>query len=1129
MRAMIGPHPSTHGSRKLAWSLTLTVLCALVLLAAAAPPAFATETHLFDARLSLTGNCSESAADPVPDPGPCPIPPGILGVDHPSAAFNGPGAIATDAYGNIYVSSTGRVGKGEGRIDVFDSEGFFITEIADPEGPRAIAVDGDGNLYVNHVSWENPEYGVVRYQPIGVYEPEQGRIEYGDWVPLVSNTEGFHGLAIDPANDRLFVKFTDHVAEYKSAAEGNDLIETFGFGLVAGRSDEDVGIAVDREHGRLYIGGNAAAGGPYIFALQLAAPHAVLFSLSGAAVPAGSFQSLHPSLAVDEGTGHLFVYDSLARKVYELDQNGGYLATIEQTTAGQRFEPVAGGEIDIDNGALSPNGALDPDGRYLFVPSHEIGTGHAFAFMPKPVPVVPVVESLGVEGITEEEAVLTGTVNPKATPTTYRFEYTTEQSFEEEGFASATVASQGTLAPVNEGLRVSAPIAGLSPNTTYRFRIAAQNKVGDDEEQGGFTTYRLLSRSTGCPNEALRTGLSALLPDCRAYELVTPSDTNGHAPFGGRAFGANFWSREAAPDGGRVSFMTTGGAIPGYEGTGGLGGDPYLSTRGEHGWSTAATGPTATESASVGEGSPSPDQGYSFWTMTGGGSAAVEGKFTSYVRYPDGRSELVGRGSIGRDPLAVGKLISENGSHIIFISGTAGPAVRLEPNAPTGGDTIYDRTSDEVTHLVSLLPGNVTPPSGVDAVYKGASLDGRGVAFAIGQKLYLRYDEESYDIGENITFEGIAEGGARIFYLKGGDLYRFDAQSKGTTRFSEVGDTLPVSVSADGSTAYFISKMVIPTGPNPHDDSPIGLEENLYLTREGQISFLGTVSKADVDVTEAGIAGEPGLGQWTGAVGSGAPPIEASRSTADGSILLFESSANLTGFDSIDHKEIYRYDAGGQTLACLSCNPTGAATSGDASLQSIAFFFDSPAPLLYNHTAVNLSSTGDRAVFQSPEPLVAADVDGVQDVYEWEEEGEGSCNVQGGCVYLISSGQSGEINYLYGMSDSGKDVFLVASDLLLPADSEEAPSIYDARVEGGFPSAAEISGECLGEACQPAVDPPPAATPTSAVFHGNGNVAPKAGRHGCRKGTRRVRRDRKIRCVNRHHHRRAHRGGRNHR
>ena len=44
-------------------------------------------------------------------------------------------------------------------------------------------------------------------------------------------------------------------------------------------------------------------------------------------------------------------------------------------------------------------------------------------------------------------------------------------------------------------------------------------------------------------------------------------------------------------------------------------------------------------------------------------------------------------------------------------------------------------------------------------------------------------------------------------------------------------------------------------------------------------------------------------------------------------------------------------------------------------------------------------------------PLVAQDTNGQQDVYEWEREGTGSCTlgagVNGGCVYLLSGGDSG--------------------------------------------------------------------------------------------------------------------------
>jgi hypothetical protein len=1094
--------------------------------------ALAAETHAFDPVLSLTGDCSSSPSsdvDTVPDPGICPIPPGIVwpnpGAEHPSSAFSNPAGVATDSYGNIYVASAGpEAGLGkEGRIDVFDAKGNFITEIADAEGPSSLAIDSEGNLYVGNRFHERE---VVRYEPTLPYEPEAGIIKYGSNPVTVikeSNVGVVAGLDIgrlsDPqVADHLFVNRGNFIEKYESAAEGNDFIESFSNSPNGGAT----GMAVDAAHGRIYASGEGAEG-IEIRAYELAPPHEVLFTIKGTSVPSGKFVSGLLSLAVDEGSGHLFAYDGaiLPPRVYEFetsDSGATYVKSIEHG-----FRQVFGAEIGVDNGEKSPNGALNPQERYLFVPSHPGGTGHSFAFGPSNAGP-PAIESTSVANVGDEEAELEASIKPFGLETHYTFQYLTQQEYEENGetFSDVPIASAGDIPAGSLTVAVAAAIEGLEPETRYRFRVFAENTEGSDEAEDEFVTFPGPEPSPLCPNDALRSGFSALLPDCRAYELVTPPATNARAPRG--VFHAEFATREASPSGGAVSFKIEGGLIPGNEGTGSLFGDPYLSTRGEGGWSTAIAGPNGAEVFQVVPGSISPDQGYSFWNTGGDGSAVIEGEQTFYVRYPDGHSALVGRGSLVDDPRGAGELISENGSHIIFVSGYNGPAIQLEPDAPPNGTiTIYDRTADEVTHVVSLLPGDGTPAAGQNASYEGASLDGKGVAFKLGNTLYLRYnDEETYELGEGVTFAGIAVGGARAFYLKGGKLWRFEATSGKRVAFS-VGAVTPVNISADGSTAYYVSQAVLTAEANPNGEVATLGEENLYRSQEGQVSFVGTVTERDVKGGSNGIEQVEGLGLWTTAVKEGRLlAIDPSRTTPDGDALLFESRAALDGYDPEGHAEVYRYDFSSEELDCLSCNPTLAPASSDASLQSISGDRGAPDPLGSSGYVTNLRLDGQRAFFQSDEALVPGDVDGLQDVYEWEAKGTGSCGREGGCVYLISSGHSLRADYLYAASDSGDDVFFRTSDILLPRDAEETPSIYDARVGGGFPEPS--SPPCEGEACRPGVSLAPVSPNLASRASGPpGNVSTR-----CPKGKRKVKRHGKTVCVKKkkhhkkHHHKKHH-------
>lgn len=1170
--------------------------------------------YLFDPVLSLEGNCS--GTDGHADPG-CPYLPPPEG----PKALAGPCGAATDPHGDVYVAVPASEST-DGRIDVFDPKGKFLVEISDENQPCQIAVDSSGNLYV--VQGKDLGLGttrVVRYEPKNAYPPIHETTKYTIGATIEFKREnGSDGcektptaLAIDPSNDHLYVGHACKIEEYGSAAEGTpanplkkccigkgpDMFDLKTIG-VYGRNHDVYATRRGNEPEKTLA---------RVFIFDGTDGH-IKCELNGSETPAGKFDfGIGGAIGIEQEDGELYVYDLRHGVIDQFVDEGGECPKY----AGQLPEPskppvLTEGRTSLAVDAPCRTGTELQEscsiGKYespnvgeVYLTTGTNGSNsHLYAFKRK-VGGPPEVEQQSVSGLDETDAVLAAKVNPNTFATVYHFEYTTQADFEANGYLGAASAPV-PKASAGEGgdfVQVAVPVTGLQPDTAYRFRLVAANHCGPEEaaepevpkelaecrtegegvpggegEDASFATYPVPALpSEPCPNAVLRNGASETLPDCRAYELVTPPDTNGRIPtmamLGQSPSSIGFDTTLASPDGGSVVFGSNSGSIPDLGGGGER--DTYEALRDEEaGWQSRFTSLSAPQASRPRIGGFSSDHGYSFWDVVGDeGSLAnpvpspVGGEAT-YLQVPpgvtpspncaaeaepEGRFEWLGCGSLGFEPRARGHWIGPGGAHVIFDTlGFVGTPIKqqLESCAPpTGTGAIYDRTPGGPTRCVSLLPGDVTPAKGEDASFLGASADGRAVGFSIGGSLYVRVDNaETFEIagGGGAELGGIAADGSRAFYVKGGNVFACDLEAGGCAgegahapiEIGQGGKSTLVNVSADGSHAYFVSKVAL-SGEEENEageKAKVG-NENLYVWDGTTARFIAILEPLDV----SGEKGFGGLGLWVGhatnttfGIGTG-PADDPSRTTPDGSVLVFESHADLTGYDSGGRREVYRFEADaapGKRLSCLSCNPTGADAVSDAQLETKLPGLDSNpfSPVNSLSHIDNVSADGQEVFFQSADRLVAADNDSLTDVYEWEAQGTGGCKREAGCLSPISSGRSAEDNFLYAMTPDGHDVFFLSADTLVPQDPSGEPSIYDARVDGGFPSPTPPNPECLGEACQPSLVAPedPHHVPS---LQGNPT------RH-CPKGKRKVRKEGKTRCLQshgkkeRHGHSHRHRG-----
>jgi hypothetical protein len=348
----------------------------------------------------------------------------------------------------------------------------------------------------------------------------------------------------------------------------------------------------------------------------------------------------------------------------------------------------------------------------------------------------------------------------------------------------------------------------------------------------------------------------------------------------------------------------------------------------------------------------------------------------------------------------------------------------------------------------------------VPAQYEGASDDGSLVFFTTKQAL----DGADPTAGDNELY-GFNTNTLTRFRVSGG--------AAGDVTGNVVGET---AISNDGSHVFFIARGVLASNTNSQGASATADLPNFYDydTTSGTTTFIATLADGD---------GGDLLDQFGARCCLNAQP-DVNRPavpTADGSVLVFASSADLTGENASGFAQIYRYETSSGDLVCISCPPPGTDATRPANLGATTGG-------AYGPIGVPMTADGSTIFFQSPDALLPNDLNsdtppagpfgflGTADVYEW----------QNGSLFLISDGRSpGSV--LGSTNPSGNDVTLTTTGQLVPQDQDGFSDIYDARVNGGI-TPPVTPPPCQGDGCKPPSSPPPPdTTPGSSGFAGPGN------------------------------------------
>jgi hypothetical protein len=662
----------------------------------------------------------------------------------------------------------------------------------------------------------------------------------------------------------------------------------------------------------------------------------------------------------------------------------------------------------------------------------------------------PDVQTGEARAVTDTFAEVAGTIGTFGGQTTYHFEYGPTTSYG----SSAPAGADGIAGNERSPRTFTETLKGLQPATIYHYRLVATNAAGTT--LGEDRTFTTLGSDEVAPR--------------RGYEMVTPPQKNGFALFSN-------WGFQASADGSAIVY--SGAAAP-SDASSSPQASRYMSRRETSGWSGSKPldppiNPVRAITTTITQGVSADFEHTFVLSQKALAPGAVEDGANFYVNDVDtGAYHLIGTAT---QPGAFSQLVGPLGPRS-FIAGAADfswvvliSRYPLLPDAPQ--EAMYKWTSTAGLSLVSLLPGDAVP-IGNTWSQEGGQTTNRLVS----------------DDGETLAFS--LKSGERGVYRRSNGETEPVSVSQATGGPAGVQPGQVDAISRDGRYVVFHS-------PAPLTDSATDSGPKVYQfdSSAGQLEYLGPQ-----DGTNDGAVDVPGIS------GDGRTVYFNSNNQlvvwSDGQLDLVYPGAirgASYGYPSPNGRyfafvpgdgSVHLYDAIVGEDRCISCSPDGPGTAGRLG--------GLPDRNLSNRFPQVVTDDG-HAYFDTTSALVGADRNATSDVYEYYK----------GRLTLISPGDEEFIATLADITPDGSSVYFTTAQGLVRQDTDQTYDVYVARVGGGFPEPPAPPAECSGEACRGSTAAPAAVGIGSATGR-SGSPKPNRPLH-CRKGTHKVRKNGKARCV----------------